>query len=219
MWFIYGSCRPQALHPKVILNRVSCRSYVFFLLSAVTTVNTAMGLSTCSTYSLEDVARESPDTVKFFQIPFFSDRQLMETLIKRAEKAGYKAVLLTVDMPRFSKHKERASFALPSHLKYANFLSFQKTKGFNNSQLDACLGTMIDSSVDWGAFDWLKSITPLPIIVKGILTAEDARLAVQRGAQGILVSNHGGRKLDGSQATVRVMTLGVFVASSSYNYI
>jgi len=172
---------------------------------AVTTVNTAMGLSTCSTYSLEDVARESPDTVKFFQIPFLSDRQLMETLIKRAEKAGYKAVLLSVDMPRFSKHKERASFALPSHLKYANFLSFQKTKGFNNSQLDACLGTMIDSSVDWGAFDWLQSITSLPIIVKGILTAEDARLAVQRGAQGILVSNHGGRKLDGSQATIEVL--------------
>lgn len=66
---------------------------------------------------------------------------------------------------------------------------------------------MIDSSVTWESFDWLRSVTSLPIIVKGILTAEDARLAVQHGVQGILVSNHGGRQLDGAPATVCVIHL------------
>lgn len=141
-------------------------------------------------------------------------------LIKRAEKAGYSAVLITVDTPRFSKHKGRAGFSLPRHLKFANFVSLQGNwkRGLkSNSEVEIYLKAVTDSSVVWESLDWLRSITSLPIVVKGILTAEDARLAAQHGVQGILVSNHGGRQLDGVQATVCVMTYGF--PSSFYNYI
>ncbi|KAJ7315657.1 Hydroxyacid oxidase 1 [Desmophyllum pertusum] len=68
------------------------------------------------------------------------------------------------------------------------------------------ISSLKDGSVDWETFDWLRSITSLPFVVKGILTAEDARLAVQHGAKGILVSNHGGRQLDGVPATIEVLS-------------
>ena len=175
-------------------------------------MGTAMGLSLYSTYSLEDVAEESPNTVKFFQMQFYTDRQLMATLLKQAEKVGYKAVLLTVDTPVYGRHKERAGFHLHEHLKYANFLSLQKKKGLkNNEEMDAYISAMGDSSVDWTIIDWLRSTTSLPLVVKGIVTAEDAHLAVQHGVQGIMVSNHGGRQLDGVQATVCITTMVVLL--------
>lgn len=175
----------------------------FICFSAVKSVNTAMALSIYSTYSVEDVAHESPNTIKFLQMQFYTDPQLMVDLIKRAEKADYKAVLLTVDLPVSGSHKKRANFSLPEHLQVANFSFLKKKKGLrSNKELHSYLAAARDSSVDWTKLDWLFSITSLPFVLKGILTAEDARLAVQHGAQGILVSNHGGRQLDGVQATV-----------------
>ena len=172
-------------------------------LTAATSVNTAMALSIYSTFSVEDVARESPNTIKFLQMQFYTDRQLMVDLLKRAERAGYKAVLLTVDLPVSGRHKKRANFSLPEHLEVANFFSLKEKKGLrSNYELHSYLASLRDSSVDWKILDWLFSVTSLPFVLKGILTAEDARLAVQHGAQGILVSNHGGRQLDGVQATV-----------------
>lgn len=175
----------------------------FICLSAVKSVNTAMALSIYSTYSVEDVAHESPNTIKFLQMQFYKDPQLMVDLIRRAEKADYKAVLLTVDLPVSGTHKKRANFSLPEHLQLANFSFLKKKKGLrSNKELHSYLAAARDSSVDWTKLDWLFSITSLPFVLKGILTAEDARLAVQHGAQGILVSNHGERQLDGVQATV-----------------
>lgn len=169
-------------------------------------MDTALGPSIYSTYSLEDVARESPNTIKFMQMQFYTDRQLMVDVLKRAEKAGFRAVLLTVDIPVYGQHRKRASFFLPEHLKFANFLSLKKKKGLrNNRELNKYISDAADSSVDWETFDWLRSTTSLPFVVKGILTAEDARLAVQHGAEGIMVSNHGGRQLDSVQASVCVL--------------
>jgi len=173
---------------------------------AVNSMDTAMGLSIYSTYSLEDVARESPNTIKFMQMQFYTDRQLMVEVLKTAEKAGFKAVLLTVDIPVYGQHRKRANFFLPEHLKFANFLSLKKKKGLrNNRELNKYISDTADSSVDWETFDWLRSTTSLPFVVKGILTAEDAHLAVQHGAQGIMVSNHGGRQLDCVPATIEAL--------------
>lgn len=180
-----------------------------------------MGLSVYSTNSLEDVARESPNTVKFMQMQFYNDRELMVDFLNKAEKAGYKAVLLTVDIPVYGEHKKRAKFFLPEHLKFANFVSLKKTKGLrNNKELSEYIMASSDSSVDWETFDWLRSTTSLPFVVKGILTAEDARLAVQHGAQGIMVSNHGARQLDGVPATVCQMNseLSLFIVISVNKY-
>lgn len=175
---------------------------------AVKSQDTAMGVSIFATTSLEDIAQECPHTIKFMQVQFFSDRHLMAQAVKRAEKAGYKAILLTVDTPVYSRRKStgRRNFRVPNHLKCANFQSLQQEKGLRtNEEVDDFLSTICDGSVDWGTFDWLRSTTSLPFVLKGILTSEDARLAVQHGAQGIMVSNHGGRHLDGVSATIDVL--------------
>jgi len=139
---------------------------------------------------------------------FYTDRQLMVDLLKRAEKAGYKAVLLTVDLPVSGRHKKSSNFSLPKHLEVANFSSLKKKQGLrSNKESHSYLAVARDSSVDWKVLDWLFSITSLPFVLKGILTAEDARLAVQHRAQDILVSDHGGRQLDGVQATVCVISV------------
>lgn len=193
----------RAGHPlfHLLLSVMHLKKLCFVL--AVASVDTAMGLSLYSTKSLEDVAQECPNTVKFFQMQFYTDRKMMATLLQRAEKAGYKAILLTVDTPLYGKHKCRKQFCLPPHLSYANFLSVKREKGLQtNHELDFYIQGISDCGVDWSILDWLRSITPLPFVVKGILTAEHARLAVQYGAQGIMVSNHGGRQLDGVPATV-----------------
>ena len=93
-------------------------------LSAVKSVDTAVGVSIYSTYSLEHLAQDSPTTIKFMQIQLYTDRQLMVDLLKRAEKAGYKAIILPVDIPVlvFGRHKDRAKFSVPKHLRgFANF--------------------------------------------------------------------------------------------------
>lgn len=173
---------------------------------AVTSMNTAMSLSIFSNTTLEDVARESPNTVKFFQMQFFTNREFIVRLLKRAEKAGYNAVLLTIDQPFSGRHKARTRFCLPEHLKLANFSFVQQKNGFkSNAELVPYIYSLMDPSIDWKILHWIRSITSLPIILKGILTPEDARLAVQHGAQGILVSNHGGRQLDGVPATIDVL--------------
>lgn len=178
--------------------------FYYISLSAVKSVDTAMGLSLYSTNSLEDVARECPNTIKFMQLQFYNDRPFMEQVVKRAEKAGYKAIFLTVDIPVYGRHKARRNFHLPKHLKYANFKSLHTEKGLRtNEEIDNYIINASDASVDWKTFDWLRSISSLPFVLKGILTPEDACLAVQHGAQGIMVSNHGGRQLDGVPATVR----------------
>lgn len=169
-------------------------------------MGTAMALSILSNKSLEDVAMESPHTVKFFQIQFFTDRQMVTWLLKRAKHAGYKAIVLTVDSPCRGKHKCRTNFRVPEHLQFGNLVAFQEEKGFKtNKELLTYCDESGDRSVDWTKLDWLRSITSLPVVVKGILTAEDARLAVHHGAQGIVVSNHGGRLLDGVPATIEVL--------------
>jgi isopentenyl diphosphate isomerase/L-lactate dehydrogenase-like FMN-dependent dehydrogenase len=113
-----------------------------------------------------------------------------ERLIRRAESAGYRALAVTVDAARWGP-KERAlrsDFHLPAYLREANFID-------DDPGVANVFGT-------WETVDWLRSLTSLPIILKGILTAEDARLAVEHGVAGIVVSNHGGRQLDSVEATI-----------------
>lgn len=172
---------------------------------AVKSVGTAVGVSIYSTYSLEHLAQDSPTTIKFMQIQLYTDRQFMVDLLKRAEKAGYQAIILTVDVPVkvFGRHKDRANFSVPKHLK--GFANFPNSESKNNDQMSRYVIAESDSGAVWEKFDWLRSMTSLPFVIKGISTPEDARLAVQHGAQGILVSNHGGRQLDGLPATIEVL--------------
>ena len=130
----------------------------------------------------------------------------------RAEQSGYKAIVLTVDTPLLG-HREpdvRNRFGLPEHLKLANFANVggqhaHGVRSSTNSGLADYISSLFDTSLQWKDVAWLKSITKLPVVVKGVLTAEDAVLACEMGCEGILVSNHGARQLDTVPATIDVL--------------
>ncbi|KAL8006761.1 putative FMN-dependent dehydrogenase, alpha-hydroxy acid dehydrogenase, FMN-dependent [Plasmopara halstedii] len=170
-------------------------------------------LSTISTTSLEDVADASsladPCALRWYQLYVFKDREITRNLVHRAEKSGYKAIVLTVDTPKLG-HREpdvRNRFSLPNHLTMANFtrVGGEHEKGVcsnEDSGLAHYVSELFDLTLNWNDVKWLKSITELPIVVKGVLSPEDAKIAVGLGCEGILVSNHGARQLDGVAATI-----------------
>ena len=168
-------------------------------------MKTCIVLSFWSTTSLEEVAEASGSGLKWCQLYIFRDRQLTKELVLRAERAGYKALVITLDQPITGRRlvDERNDLELPRHLSMPNYsgidVSAQSSRKVNKREH---LSAMFDTSLDWSAIDWLRGITKLPIILKGILTAEDTEEAVKHNVQGILVSNHGARQLDGVPATV-----------------
>ncbi|XP_044750644.1 hydroxyacid oxidase 1 [Coccinella septempunctata] len=167
-------------------------------------------LSTLATSSIEEVAEAAPDCTKWFQLYIFKDRSVTKDLVLRAERSGFKALVLTVDAPVFGIRLAdvRNGFNLPQHLRLANFTNVNLDKfddKADGSKLTAYVASLFDSTLNWEDIRWLKSITKLPIILKGILTAQDAILAVDAEVDGVVVSNHGARQLDGTFATIDVL--------------
>src|SRR5689334_438286 len=168
-----------------------------------------MVASTMSNRSLEEVANAATCPL-WFQLYVYRDRQVTEDLVRRAEAVGYRALVLTVDTARLGRRERdiRNGFGLPPHLHMGNFAGAAREQPGQEpglSGLAVYANALLDSSLTWEALDWLRSITALPIVVKGILTAEDARLAVEHGARGIIVSNHGGRQLESGMATIEAL--------------
>jgi 4-hydroxymandelate oxidase len=150
-------------------------------------------LSSLSTYSIEEVAGTGANT--WFQLYMFKDRTISEHLIRRVEAAGYKALMLTVDLPvpGLRENLTRSGFD-PSDLTMSNFTEI--TQGHQEGGFFAYIHDNFDASLTWNDVDWLRTITDLPIVVKGVLREDDALRAVDAGVDGIVVSNHGGRQLD-----------------------
>ena len=176
-----------------------------------------MVLSTLSTTSYQDVADAAPNPALWMQLYVYKKRELSVSLIRKAEKAGYKAIVLTVDTPQLGQRVAdvRHKFKLPRHLQLANFQGASGLGGVSNeggSGLMAYVTKNIENKLDWGTVTWLRSVTKLPIILKGILTREDALETLKHDVQGIIVSNHGGRQLDGVPSAVN--TLFIFLLSS-----
>lgn len=167
-----------------------------------------MILSTISTTSIEDVASAGPDAIKWFQLYIYKDRKVTKNLVNRAEKNGFKALVLTVDTPMFGTRlaDSRNKFCLPSHLKLANLQTENSlqmaTPSGQTSGLNEYAASLFDASLTWKDVEWLSTITSLPIVVKGILTADDAVEATKHNISAIIVSNHGARQLDHVPATV-----------------
>ncbi|XP_043912482.1 hydroxyacid oxidase 1 [Protopterus annectens] len=172
---------------------------------------TGMILSTWATSSIEEVAEAAPDAVRWLQLYIYKDREVTKSLVLRAEQAGFKGIFLTVDTPYLGRRFDdvRNRFKLPPHLSMKNFksfdLAFSKSGYGEDSGLAVYVAESIDPSIKWEDISWLKSVTSLPIVAKGILRADDARKAVQCGVDGILVSNHGARQLDGVSATIEAL--------------
>jgi isopentenyl diphosphate isomerase/L-lactate dehydrogenase-like FMN-dependent dehydrogenase len=177
---------------------------------AAAAAGTIMTLSTMASATIEDVAAVA-DGPKWFQLYVHPDRDVTKHLVQRADAAGYAAICLTVDVPRLGRRERDLHNRLefPPDVVYRNFSGeidlgeIPAQSGY--SSLAASADVLIDPSLAWKDLDWLRSITSLSIVLKGIMTAEDARLAVEHGVAAIVVSNHGGRQLDGAPATIAVL--------------
>ncbi|CAN8030326.1 unnamed protein product, partial [Ixodes persulcatus] len=172
--------------------------------SAAHKAATVMILSTMSTTSIEDVVAAAPEGLRWFQLYMFKDRDASKDLVQRAEKAGYQAIVLTVDTPLtgnriFDRNKltPLGNLAVSIVEGVAGLLDLSGNAYENTS--------LFDASLTWDDVKWLKSFTKLPVIIKGILTAEDAIDAVSNGVAAIFVSNHGGRQLDTVTSTIEAL--------------
>jgi 4-hydroxymandelate oxidase len=178
--------------------------------TAAARAGTIFTLSTLSNSSIEEVADAAQGPL-WFQLYVYKDRELTRSLVQRAENSGYQAIVLTADAPKLGRREAdiRGHFELPDHLKVANLtdagLASVCSDG-TNSGLAAYIASLFDCAVTWKDLEWLRSLTKLPVLVKGILRADDAKLALEHGASGIIVSNHGGRQLDTAPATIDVLT-------------
>jgi isopentenyl diphosphate isomerase/L-lactate dehydrogenase-like FMN-dependent dehydrogenase len=199
---------------------------------AAVRANTVMIVSMFATRSLEEVAYEHQRSLAeyptstsqlWFQLYVVNDRQLSAQLAQRAEQAGYRAIVLTVDACRDGNREAdfRNRCKLPEHMKFENFydsdLGLTTVPSDQISTSNKPISLAVDTSITWPIITWLRQITKLPIIVKGIMTSEDARLAVKAGVDGIVVSNHGGRELDTTQSTIEVLPEIVAAVSEENN--
>nr|VDC93619.1 unnamed protein product [Brassica oleracea] len=186
---------------------------------AASAAGTIMTLSSWATSSVEEVASTGPG-IRFFQLYVYKNRKVVEQLVRRAEKAGFKAIALTVDTPRLGRRESdiKNRFTLPPNLTLKNFEGLDLGKMdevrihqiiscniANDSGLASYVAGQIDRTLSWKDVQWLQTITSMPILVKGVLTGEDARIAIQAGAAGIIVSNHGARQLDYVPATISAL--------------
>jgi len=175
--------------------------------------NTLMTLSSWSTTSLEEVNAAAPKGFKWFQLYVYKDRKITLELIRRAEKAGYKALAVTVDTPVLGRREAdiKNQFSLPSHLTMGNFAHLggehaDGTKGKSGgSSLASYVASLIDKTLTWEDIKWLRKNSTMKIVVKGVITPEDALIAVKHGVDGIWISNHGARQLDTTPATIEAL--------------
>ena len=169
---------------------------------------TVFVLSTLSTTAVEDVVAAATGPV-WFQLYVYKDRGATEALIRRVEAAGCRALVLTVDAPLLGRRERdvKNRFALPPGMEVANMhaTGAANVAAAAGSGLAAYFYELVDASLTWDAIGWLRSVAHLPVLVKGIVRADDAVRAVAAGAAGVIVSNHGGRQLDASPATIDVV--------------
>ena len=172
---------------------------------AAGTAGTIYTASTLATTPIEEIMEAATGPV-WFQLYVFRDRGISRELVERAQAVGCQALVLTLTVPVQGKRERdaRNGFALPLGIGLANFpgLRQEQFPEGQGSRLERFIGREFDASLSWDATDWLRGITDLPIVLKGIMTPEDAQRAVERGAAAIIISNHGGRQLDGAEPTL-----------------
>ncbi|WP_030925600.1 aminotransferase class I/II-fold pyridoxal phosphate-dependent enzyme [Streptosporangium amethystogenes] len=157
-------------------------------------------VSTFASRTFKDIAAATRGPL-WLQVYCFRDRSTTRRLIEQAEQAGFEALVLTVDAPRLGRRLRdvRNAFRLPPGIGPANLAGgdFSSPSGHALAEFDP--------SLDWSVIEWLRSVSSLPVLVKGVMTAADARQAIASGVDGIVVSNHGGRQFDGAPATLDVL--------------
>jgi 4-hydroxymandelate oxidase len=174
--------------------------------AAAGTIYVAATLSTCS---LEEIAAAAAGR-RWFQLYALRDRRLTELLVRRAETTGYQAICLTIDVPAPGRRERdlRNRFSLPPGLTLANFhtdAGGELPPMPEGAALIPYIAAQIDPLLSWDDLPWIRSLSRLPLVIKGIMTREDAERAVHAGAVGVVVSNHAGRQLDSAPAGIEVL--------------
>jgi len=167
---------------------------------------TLMCCSTISSTTLEDTSAAATGPL-WFQLYVYRDREVTRDLVARAEAAGFRALVVTVDTPRLGRRERdlRNVFTLPPDVNIVNLQRYHSTNAAGLSHAPGFreyVHTLLDSSLTWDAIEWISSLTRLPVLVKGVIAPADAEHAVLHGASGVVVSNHGGRQLDGVIASI-----------------
>lgn len=186
-------------------------------------------LSTASNMSLEDVRRAEPDGVQWMQL-YVMHKAVAQRIVERAQSAGYEALVLTVDVPVGGNREadRRNSFSMPfkptprlvgdllSHPLWSIRAALSERPEFPNVNVDADIAALpeiqaallsrsMDRSVVWETISWLRGYWKGPLLLKGVLHPADARLAIEHGIDGLIVSNHGGRQLDVAPSTIKAL--------------
>jgi isopentenyl diphosphate isomerase/L-lactate dehydrogenase-like FMN-dependent dehydrogenase len=162
-------------------------------------------LSTMASCSIEDVAAAAPAATRWFQLYAQHDPGLSRSLVERAAAAGYSAIILTVDLPvlGYRERDVRSAFELP---RVGNFPTARPTHRPGLADIaDGPEGEWMSRTLTWDGLASIRAWSSLPLVLKGIMTAEDASLAVEHGVDAIVVSNHGARQLDRVPAPIDVL--------------
>jgi isopentenyl diphosphate isomerase/L-lactate dehydrogenase-like FMN-dependent dehydrogenase len=171
---------------------------------AASDAGVAYSLSTLSSAAIEEVAAAATGP-RWFQLYMHAERAVSASFLERAVDAGYSAIVLTVDLPRTGRRERdiRNAFSLPQGLRYANLDARRSADTAEGPDPFAQnVNAQTNPGLGWADLEWLVAKTPLPVIVKGVVRADDARHAVEAGARGVIVSNHGGRQLDYATASL-----------------
>ncbi len=161
--------------------------------------------STLSSVTLEDIANQVQS--RWFQLYWQHNREDSLALVRRAENSGYQAIVITVDVPvnGLRQRPQRAGFQLPAGITAANLPAQQHSISQLSPGQSAILHGMMSKAPNWDDMVWLRQQTRLPLLLKGILNPLDAGLARDVGIDGLIVSNHGGRSLDGIPASIDML--------------
>lgn len=193
---------PTAFH------KLACEAGEIATARAARAAGTLFILSSLSNTPMEEVFAHAASP-RWFQLYVYKDREVTHQLVARAEAAGAEAIVLTVDAPGLGTRERdmRNRFSLPQGLAVANLAPLGKDKlpEVSGSGLAAYVRDNFKRDLSFSDLDWLCSCTKLPVVVKGVCRAEDARRSAQHGAKAVVVSNHGGRQLDTAPATCEVL--------------
>ena len=162
-----------------------------------------MVMSTSATTSIEDIAAVATRPL-WFQLYVQRNRDFTIQLVRRAEAAGCKVLVVTVDSPVLgTRYREtRTKFTLPPGMERANLRGLETATGGHRATEGNIYSALLDPALTWKEIEWLRSITRLPVVLKGILNPDDAARAADVGVAGVIVSNHGARNLDTAPATI-----------------
>lgn len=203
---LFGKTYPTPLlFAPVGMNKIAHEDGELAVVRAAQALKIPYVQSTVSSYSMEQIAATAPNHTKWFQLYWSTNEAISFNMVERAEQAGFEAIVLTIDTVMLGWREQdvrnqysplKKGFARGNYETDSVFMSTLRDDTFE-AFIDGMLANIYHPTLNWDNVRALKERTTLPVLLKGILHPDDARLAIEAGVDGIFVSNHGGRQLDG----------------------